>query len=50
MKKASSVVSVLVISFSSSRLVKGKAIPVQDWTSPEVSRMLRLPDFKTILT
>jgi hypothetical protein len=29
---------------------KGKAIPLQDWTDPEVSRKLRLPDFKTIDT
>jgi hypothetical protein len=28
--------------------IKGKAIPLQAWTSPEVSRRLRLPDFKTI--
>jgi len=28
--------------------VKGKAIPLQAWTGPEVSR--RLPDFKTIGT
>jgi hypothetical protein len=27
---------------------KGKAIPLQAWTGPEGSRMLRLPDFKTI--
>jgi hypothetical protein len=25
-----------------------KAIPLQAWTSPEVSRRLKLPDFKTI--
>ena len=25
----------------------GKAIPLQAWTGPEVSRRLRLPDFKT---
>jgi len=25
--------------------VKGKAIPLQAWTGPEGSRMLRLPDF-----
>jgi len=50
MKKASSVVSVLVISFANSRLVKGKAIPVQAWTGPEGSRRLRLPDFKTVAT
>jgi len=30
--------------------VKGKAIPLQAWTSPEGSRSLRLPDFKTIGT
>jgi len=29
---------------------KGKAIPIQAWTGPEVSRRLRLPDFKTIGT
>jgi len=29
---------------------KGKAIPLQVWTSPEGSRRLRLPDFKTIGT
>jgi hypothetical protein len=28
----------------------GKAIPLQAWTGPEVSRSLRLPDFKTIDT
>jgi hypothetical protein len=27
---------------------KGKAIPLQAWTSPEGSRRLKLPDFKTI--
>ena len=26
---------------------KGKAIPLQAWTGPEVSRKLRLPNFKT---
>jgi len=31
-------------------IVKGKAIPLQAWTSPEGSRRLRLPDFKTIGT
>jgi hypothetical protein len=30
--------------------VKGKAIPLQDWTVPEGSRKLRFPDFKTIGT
>jgi hypothetical protein len=30
--------------------VKGKAIPLQAWTDPEVSRRFRLPDFKTIAT
>jgi len=29
---------------------KGKAIPLQAWTAPEVSRRMRLPDFKTIGT
>jgi hypothetical protein len=29
---------------------KGKAIPLQVWTFPEVSRRLRLPDLKTIGT
>jgi len=28
----------------------GKATPVQSWTGPEVSRRLRLPDFKTFDT
>jgi hypothetical protein len=31
-------------------LPKGKAIPVQAWSGPEISRKLRLPDFKTIVT
>jgi len=26
---------------------KGKSIPLQAWTGPDVSRRLRLPDFKT---
>jgi hypothetical protein len=30
--------------------VKSKAIPLQAWTGSEVSRRLRLPDFKTIGT
>ena len=30
--------------------LKGKAIPLQAWRGPEVSRRLRLPDFKTIGT
>jgi len=29
---------------------KGKAIPLQAWTSPEIYRRLRLPDFKTVDT
>jgi len=29
---------------------KGKAIPLQAWTDPEVSRRLRLSDLKTIGT
>jgi len=28
----------------------GKAIPLQAWIGPEVSRNLRLPDFVTIRT
>jgi len=28
--------------------MKRKAIPLQAWTGPEVSRRLRLPDFKTV--
>jgi len=28
----------------------GKAIPVQAWTDPEVSRSLRFPDFQTVGT
>jgi hypothetical protein len=31
-------------------LVKGKAIPVQGWTGPEASMMLRMPYFKTVGT
>jgi hypothetical protein len=31
-------------------LKEGKAIPLQAWTGPQVSRRLRLPDFKTIGT
>jgi len=29
---------------------KSKAIPLQAWTEPKVSRRMRLPDFKTIST
>jgi len=29
---------------------EGKAIPLQAWTGPEGSKMLRLPDFRTIGT
>jgi hypothetical protein len=29
---------------------KGKAVPVQTWKSPEGSRRIRLPDFKTVGT
>jgi len=29
---------------------KGKAIPLQAWTGLEISRRLRIPDFKTIGT
>ena len=31
-------------------LNKGKTIPLQVWTDPEVSTKLSLPDFKTIGT
>jgi hypothetical protein len=27
--------------------IKGKAVPLQDWSGPEVSRKLRFPDFVT---
>jgi hypothetical protein len=30
--------------------IKAKATPLQAWTGPEVSRRLRLPDFKTVGT
>ena len=30
-----------------SYLLKGKAVSLQAWTGPEVSRKLRLPDFMT---
>ena len=30
--------------------MKGKAIPLQAWTGPEVSRGLRFPDFKRVGT
>jgi hypothetical protein len=26
-------------------IIKGKAVPLHAWTSPEVSRRFRLPDF-----
>jgi hypothetical protein len=32
------------------RGIEGKAVPLQPWTGPECSRMLRLPDLKTIGT
>jgi len=32
------------------QFVKGKAIPLEAWRTPEVSRRLRLPDFKTFGT
>jgi hypothetical protein len=35
---------------STRKAYKGKAIPLQAWTGPEVSRRLRLPDFKIIGT
>jgi len=33
-----------------SEYIKGKAVPLQAWTGPEISRSLRLPDFNTIGT
>jgi len=30
--------------------IKGKAVPLQTWTGPEVSRRVRLPNFKTVGT
>jgi len=35
---------------TSNKKVYGKAIPLQAWTSPEGSRRLRFPDFKTVST
>ena len=32
------------------QVCRAKAIPLQNWTGPEGSRRLRLPDFKTIGT
>jgi len=32
------------------QVLTGKGIPLQAWSGPEVSRRLRLPDFKTIST
>jgi hypothetical protein len=29
---------------------RGKEIPLEDWTGPEVSRRFRMLDFKTIYT
>jgi len=31
-------------------VIQGKAIPLQAWTGPEGSRMLRLPHFIIIIT
>ena len=39
----SSVRSVLAFSY-----IYRKAFPLQAWTGSDISRMLRLPDFKTI--
>jgi hypothetical protein len=36
--------------FNSKGKGKSKAIPLQAWTDPKVSRRLKLPDFKTIST
>jgi hypothetical protein len=40
--------STLTVQCRSRYTVKDKTIPLQAWTSPEVSRSLRLPDFKTV--
>jgi hypothetical protein len=29
---------------------EGKSVPIQAWAGPEVFRMLRFPDFKTVGT
>jgi len=42
------VMSVIVVCFQRLLKGKGKAIPLQAKTGPEVSRRLRLPVFKTI--
>jgi hypothetical protein len=43
-----------LITFAKKKLIyvgdKGKAIPLEVWTSPECSSRFRLPDFKTIDT
>jgi len=31
-------------------LIKSKAIPVQSWPGPESSRMLRVPDFRRVVS
>ena len=35
---------------TATKMLLGKAIPLQAWTGPKGSRRLRLPDFKTIST
>jgi len=35
------------ITFPSVRKCKGKGVPLQAWSDPEVSRKLRFPDFMT---
>jgi len=35
---------------SENKVNKGKAIPLQVWTGPEVSRMVKHPDFMTVGT
>jgi len=41
---------VYTIGYSTYRAKQSKAIPLQAWTSPDGSRRVRLPDFKTIGT
>jgi hypothetical protein len=36
------------LAFEKLTIVKGKAIQLEAWTGPEVSRRLKLPDFKKI--
>jgi hypothetical protein len=48
-KKVTCILSYFKIEVSVPK-IKGKAIPVQNWTGPEGSRRFTFPDFKTIGT